>query len=269
MRFRLKILATGFPAILPLNYQYPLSAVIYKILRQADHEYAYFLHETGYKQSENSLKAFKLFTFSDIRTPFKIQGDRMRMLAPEAEVIVSFHLPQAAETFIKGLFMNQEIEITDSKSRARFKISQVESIPNGLSKEPVQEAVLQPLSPVISSKPNENGHYDYLAPEHPDFVPQLLFNWQSKYQTLYDNVDEAFADAGMEVLFYKNPPKSRLITIKAGTPEETKIKGYVNFQLKVKGSLAALELLLDSGVGTYNSQGMGCVEVKIKNDTLK
>ena len=145
MRFKLKLFAINFPAILPLNYQYPLSAVVYKILQQADSNYSQFLHETGYRQS-NSLKSFKLFTFSDIKTPFKIQGDRMRMLTPEAEVIVSFHLPQAAETFIKGLFLNQEIEIADKRSRTKFRINQVESVPLGLSEEPVQEIVLQPLS---------------------------------------------------------------------------------------------------------------------------
>lgn len=85
---------------------------------------------------------------------------------------------------------------------------------------------------------------------------------------MYDDVDEAFAETKMEILFYKNPPKSRLITIKAGTTGQTKIRGYVNFQLKVKGSLAALKLLLNSGVGAYNSQGMGGVEiVNDKNQT--
>jgi len=261
MRFKLKLFAINFPAILPLNYQYPLSAVVYKILQQADSNYSQFLHETGYRQS-NSLKSFKLFTFSDIKTPFKIQGDRMRMLTPEAEVIVSFHLPQAAETFIKGLFLNQEIEIADKRSRTKFRINQVESVPLGLSKEPVQEIVLQPLSPIVSSKPNERGMYDYLAPEHPDFVPQLMYNWQSKYKTLYNDVEDAFADAGMEVLLYKNPPKSRLITIKADSIAETKIKGYMNFQLRVKGKLEALELLMNSGVGVYNAQGMGIINDK-------
>ncbi|MDE1191534.1 MAG: CRISPR-associated endoribonuclease Cas6 [Arachidicoccus sp.] len=260
MRFRLKLFALNFPAILPLNYQYPLSAVVYKILQQADSDYAYFLHETGYRRSGNSLKTFKLFTFSDIKTPFKIQGDRMHMLTPEAEVIVSFHLPQAAEVFIKGLFLNQEIEIADRKSRTKFRISQVESAPLGLSKEPLQEIVLQPLSLIVSSKPNENGYYDFLAPEHPDFIPQLMYNWQSKYKILYNDVEDAFADTEMEVLFYKNPPRARLITIKAYTPEETKVKGYVNFQLKIKGKLEALELLINAGVGVYNSTvGGGCV----------
>src|SRR5690606_18666101 len=113
MRFSLKLFALDFPAVLPLNYQYPLSAVIYRILQQADKDYAHFLHETGYKQYDHSLKSFKLFTFSDSRTPFKIAGDRMQFRTPEAELIVSFHLPLAAETFVRGLFMNQEIEIAD------------------------------------------------------------------------------------------------------------------------------------------------------------
>lgn len=265
MRFRLNLFSIHFPAVLPLNYQYPLSAVIYKILQRADADYAHFLHETGYRQSESSLKSFKLFTFSDIKTPFKIQGDRMRLLTPEAEVTVSFHLPCAAETFIKGLFLNQEIDIADKQSRVPFRINQVESLPLGLTKDPVQEVILQPLSPIISSKPNEKGNYDYLPPDHSDFIPQLMYNWRSKYKTLFNDDIDVFTDAEMEVIFYKNPPKARLITIKADTTEETKIKGYVNFRLRVRGRLEALELLMNAGVGVYNGQGCGCVESNKNN----
>ncbi len=42
---------------IPINYQYPISAAIYKFLQQADEEYARFLHDTGY-QKANSLKKF-------------------------------------------------------------------------------------------------------------------------------------------------------------------------------------------------------------------
>ena len=257
MRFLLKLIALDFPAILPLNYQYPLSAVIYRILQRADKEYAHFLHETGYRQFEHSLKAFKLFTFSDISTPFKIAGDRMRMLKPEAEVIVSFHLPRAGEIFIKGLFLNQDIEIADGKSRTRFRINQVESVSNGLTNAPGQEVILRPLSPVVCGQKNERGNYDFLSPNHSDFVSQLMYNWQSKYKTLHENAKEVFPGADMEVLLYENPPKSRLIAIKAGTYQETKIRGYMNFRLRVKGPLAAVELLMNGGIGYYNSLGMG------------
>jgi CRISPR-associated endoribonuclease Cas6 len=173
--------------------------------------------------------------------------------------MVSFHLPQAAETFVRGLFMNQQVEIADKKSRCVFTIVQVESIPTGLTQDERQEVILQPLSAMVCGQINENGHYDFLSPEHPEFVPQLMYNWKEKYKTLNEpaEVDVAFNDASMEVLLYRNPPKSRLITVKADTPSETKIRGFVNFELKVRGQRDALELLMDSGAGIYNSLGMG------------
>ena len=63
--------------------------------------------------------------------------------------------------------------------------------------------------------------------------------------------------------FFARAPKSRLITIKSGTRAETKIKGYNNFKMHVKGPESAIALLLNSGVGLYNAMGMGCVEMVV------
>ena len=46
---------------LPINYQYELSAWIYKVLNDGDPIFSEWLHFKGYK-SKN--KPFKLFTFS-------------------------------------------------------------------------------------------------------------------------------------------------------------------------------------------------------------
>lgn len=64
MRFviTLRVNARKFGRLLPLNYQYEMSAVIYKILSSADTEFATWLHENGF-QMDNG-KQFKLFTFS-------------------------------------------------------------------------------------------------------------------------------------------------------------------------------------------------------------
>ena len=48
--------------LLPFNYQYEQSAVIYRILAQADTQYASWLHENGYQL--NGSKRFKLFCYS-------------------------------------------------------------------------------------------------------------------------------------------------------------------------------------------------------------
>ncbi|SDD84401.1 hypothetical protein [Niabella drilacis] len=57
----------------------------------------------------------------------------------------------------------------------------------------------------------------------------------------------------------KQPFKSRLITIKYGKPEETKIRGWLNLGLKITAEKRFEEVLLNTG--GYNAQGMGFVEV--------
>jgi CRISPR-associated endoribonuclease Cas6 len=246
-------------SILPVNYQYPLAAAIYHILSRADADYARFLHNEGYRVP-GSLKTFKLFTFSDLRTPFKIISDRLQLLTSRAELLTCFHLPRAAENFIKGLFIDSDIDLADKKSKASFTVTSVEAMAHHLSDDPVQEILLQPLSPLVCGWKNERGNYDYLAPGDYRYSMMLLQNWKEKYTSLHGwRADHDMHGADMHVLYYSNPPKSRLITIKANSDAETRIRGFVNFQLKVRGKKEALELLLNSGAGLYNAMGMGCV----------
>ncbi|MDY0286030.1 MAG: CRISPR-associated endoribonuclease Cas6, partial [Bacteroidales bacterium] len=62
MRIRLTINRTTKQRMLPMDYPYYISAWIYKVLLQADTDFAQFLHEQGYGQSES--KRYKLFCFS-------------------------------------------------------------------------------------------------------------------------------------------------------------------------------------------------------------
>src|SRR6266498_4741330 len=158
MRFNLSLIANTSPATITLNYQYPLSAAIYKIIQRADTNFATFLHDTGYGQGH---KSFKLFTFSDLNTPFKITGDRMQMLSNTARVTICFYMPQAAENFIKGLFMNQHLEIADKKSKATFVVQQIESMPSDIDvgietlANKTVSVIVQPLSPIVTGRKND------------------------------------------------------------------------------------------------------------------
>jgi CRISPR-associated endoribonuclease Cas6 len=255
---------------IPINYQYPLSSAIYRILQNADAEYSAFLHEKGYG------KGFKLFTFSDIKCPFKINGDRLHLLSGKMELIICFHLPKAAETFIKGLFMSQQIDIADRKSKTSFTVEQVASLPSPLDRfsarpdgSPLTETndeaelLLKPLSPIVCGLKNEKGNYVFLSPADDRYEEMLFKNWEEKCKSVFEKeeAERIMASAFIQILFYKNPPKSRLITIKADTDAETKIRGFNNFEIKIRGKKEAVELLLNSGIGLYNAQGMGCVEI--------
>ncbi|MBN9351925.1 MAG: CRISPR-associated endoribonuclease Cas6 [Chitinophagaceae bacterium] len=262
MRFLLTLETEKLPAILPVNYQYPLSSVIYKIIQKADEQFAAFLHETGYGKGN---KKFKLFTFSDINTPFKMRGDRMLLLSDKAEVNICFYLPRTAENFIKGIFINQFIEIGDRASRVVFHISQIESIVEDLDDTVKKKIILQPLSPIVAGIKNEKNIYTYLDPADKRYSANLIYNWLQKYKAITDADDDALeemkGETELEILFFRNPPQSRLITIKAGNPEETKIRGFKKFRLQVKASGELLEIALGAGLGLYNAQGMGCVEI--------
>lgn len=263
MRFRLVLISSFKESIIPVNYQYPLSAAIYKIIERADSAYAEFLHNTGYRQN-SSLKSFKLFTFSDIKAPFTINGDRLCLHSPKVEVQVCFHLPQAAENFIRGIFIKQQLDIADKKSKARFEIQSVESLQDPLQVYKPKELIsiiLKPLSPVVAGLPDEKGNYVFLEPGDTRFAESLVYNWRSKIAACYDAVTGDGALLMMEVIPMKNPAKSRLITIKAYSLGETKIRGWLNFELKVTGEKRFVELLLNAGAGVYNAQGCGCVEV--------
>lgn len=246
------------PGAIPVNYQYPLSAALYKVIAKGDAGYAQFLHEKGYG------KGFKLFTFSQIDYKFKISDNRMLFSHKELSFQVSFHLPPAAENFVKGLFQSEKIEIADKRSKSCFAINSVESLPEPLRLYKDNEIVniqLEVLSPLAAGLYNEKGNYSFLSPDDERFTESLIYNWRSKIETCYDSGASSTALLMMEVLPMKQPFKSRLITIKADSPQQTKIRGWINFRLRATAEKRFIELLLNAGAGVYNAMGFGCVRV--------
>ncbi len=275
MRFQLELIRQSESAEITLNYAYPLSAAIYKIIQSADAEYSEFLHNAGYG---NGPKKFKLFTFSQLSTPFQIKGDRMVMKGLNGQLQICFYLKNAAETFIKGLFLNRQLELADRGSRVVFLIQSVEVVSDNLPLEKNDEqsrVFLTPKSPLIVGRKNKRGNYDFLAPTDADYSKWLIHNWVEKWAAINDTND-ADLDALREkirilVRLSGKGPQQRVIAIKQGTPEETKVKGFLKFGLEVEAPRKLVDLALGAGLGLYNAAvGGGCVEVKsLLSETLR
>jgi CRISPR-associated endoribonuclease Cas6 len=265
MRLELTLTPGAGHNLLPVNYQYPLSAAIYKIIQQADEKYSAFLHDQGYRLFNG--KSFKLFSFSDLRVPFRIQGDRLYINGSQASLLISFHIDEAATNFIRGLFINQQLEIADKISYTKFSVTNVQLLPDSFASvhhtEP--EVVLKSLSPLVVGRKNSKGNYDYLSPADPDFNEWFIHNWIEKYKAVNGNTTADLETIknriSIRLLTPKQEIKSRLITIKAFTPEQTQIRGFTKFRMKVKAPKQLLELAMNAGMGLYNAQGMGCVEM--------
>ena len=85
MRFNitLRVNAQKFGRRLPINYQYEMSAAIYKILSSGSGEYAQWLHDNGFTLEKG--KQFKLFTFSHLNVPERRllkQSNQLELLSP-------------------------------------------------------------------------------------------------------------------------------------------------------------------------------------------
>lgn len=258
MRFKIQLLQDGDDAVLPINYQYPLSAAIYKILAKGDTDYAKFLHESGYG------KGFKLFTFSDLRLKFKRVGDRLHLIGPEVDFTVCFHLPEAAQNFVAGLFKSEQIVIADQKSKVSFGVHSILSQQNPLasqSEEAILKVAVRPISAIVAGTKNARGHYDYKLPDDAAFVPSLLYSWRNKIADTYPKSAPQDALLQIKPEYYKHPYRSRLVHIKDGRAQATKIKGSINYLLWLTAERRYIDLILNAGIGVQCSQGMGCLEL--------
>lgn len=252
--------------LMPFNYHYPLSSAIYNIIRKSDAQFAAYFHDVGY--GSYSFKS-KLFTFSDIRIPFTCKGDRMLLLGSNGSFTICFHVPEAAEHFVKGLFVNEQLIVGDKSSQVRFTIQGVENcIPNlSASPEDIISVVVQPISPLVIStrRIGKSAPNLYVSPYETTFVDRLIFHWLQKYKTISSETDieieKLRQQINVKLFFFTNPPVERRIIIKDGHDDAQKVRGYTKFRMKITAPRKMVDLALNSGLGVKNSVGMGCIQL--------
>lgn len=255
MRFKLKLYINKEKSgnALPLSYQYELSAYIYHTLAKGDAQYATWLHENGFNMEG---KQFRLFSFSNLivdKIKIDKEANRLLLLSNTAELQISFLPERSTEEFVKGVFSEQVFMLGDKQSKVQFMVQGIEMLPtpafNG-------ELKGKTLSPICISTKRDNGSIDYFALDDSRAQATLLNNLLHKYHAFYGK--EYDGDMRFEWKTVTEP-RSKLITIKAGTPQQTKVKAYnCNFSLQANNEL--LRLAYECGLGEKNSMGFGMVE---------
>lgn len=258
MRFKINLeVQKNNDCLLPINYQYELSAWIYNILNYGDPEFANWLHHKGYT---NDKKQFKLFTFSGINiNDFKVHNDRLKIFSPRVSFYISFYPVESISPFINGLFKKQEFTIGDKISKVDFKVISIDKQPDPEFKDKMAFRCISPLVISYADGQMRSKKADYLHPEEENFQRIFLHNLMNKYRSFYNMPydDKLINDNSLQIL---SNPKSRLITIKANTSQESKIRGFV-FDFAVKATTELIKIGYYGGFGEKNSLGFGCVKV--------
>lgn len=255
MRFQIIFNRIGNNKLLPVNYQYYISAWIYKIIASADRIFADFLHNEGYREGS---KNFKLFNYSPLdfgkpvlwkeKNLFEIKRDHILLN-------VSFFLSDAAEAFIVGLFRNQEVYLGDSFYGLELRVIQIERLPETETAETMHYQSFSPV--VISLKYPGLSYASYLSPDDKDYAHLFHNNLLNKYRTVPKSTP--LPDSYFFNFKLKGIPRSKLVTIKQGTPEQSKIRGYL-FKFELTAPHEIHRLMLSCGAGEKNSLGFGWCE---------
>ena len=243
--------------LLPFNYQYEQSAVIYRILAQADSQYSSWLHENGYQL--NGSKRFKLFCYS----PFIFEKVKplpeagcLDIIGEKAVWYISFIPEKSTFEFIKGLFDHQSFTIGNKEYQVAFDVVGVEAI----HMPPLhEEMVFQALSP-ICVKQHEDNKIQYLSPDNPMFAEGVLKGLLARYESIYGQPFD-MNDKEFSFELTDNKVKAKLITIKAYTPYESRVRGYL-CSFRMKAPLELMKIAYEGGVGEQCSQGFGFIEIK-------
>jgi CRISPR-associated endoribonuclease Cas6 len=179
MRIKIKFTQKSM-VLIPWDYQYAIQAWIYKVIDNADSDLAILLHDHGYKYAG---KSFKLFSFGQWEAPYEVESKvGMRLKTDHSTLTIGFLLPDVLKSFISGLFIDQSHTFF-------FK---------GLDPVEVycyEVTILQPLDTFsdtksyelttgarISLKTENNKYPQYIGPEHPEYITQVVKNLVNKYQ---------------------------------------------------------------------------------------
>ncbi len=256
MRFRLTLhIDRNYGDRLPFNYQYEQSAVIYHILSRADKQFAIWLHDNGYKADGG--KRFKLFTFS--RFSFERYGvDKenkcLIVMGDKVTWTINFLPEKSTQKFIQGLFADQHILIGNKQHHVAFDIVQVEALP---TIKVTSEMKFRATSPVCI-KEHVGNRIRYMSPNDSHYGEAILKGLLSRYQSL--KVAPFLGDiSSFNFAITDKNVKSALITIKADTPQQTCVKGYL-YAFKLAGPEELLRLAYEGGIGEQCSQGFGYIE---------
>ena len=255
MRFKitLQVNAQRFGREIPINYQYELSAAIYRIMSQSSMEYSTWLHENGYLADQ---KRFKLFTFSHLIVPkYGINKKRQRLSIQSntVEWYITFLPEKSTRTFIEGVFKQQTFQVGDKESVVEFVVSNIQAMP---PLEYQEEMSFRTISPVCISYRQPDEKTQYLSPTDPLYIKGIQTGLLSRYKAYYNKEYDGplFCD-----LQLSEEPKSNLVCIKSGTEKQTFIRGYqFSFRLKLPEEL--MRIAYEGGLGEKTSLGFGMIE---------
>ncbi len=229
--------------VLPIQYNHIIQAMIYSIL---DDELAHFLHEKGFQTEK---RTFKMFTFSRLKGRYILnKNDGLIIFDGPIKLTISSHYEEFTDSIGNGFLRRQRVRLGNNNLEVK-ELAVEKEIVNS------EEIKVYTLSPIVvySTLFREDGRKFtyYFNPKENDFSQIISNNLKNKYRAFYS----------------KEPPKEE-VEIKPIGHTKLSVVNYKGFIIKgysgkflLKGNPLLLQLGVNTGLGSKNSQGFGCVKL--------
>lgn len=265
MRLHIRLHKQREECSVSLNYSYYLSGAIYGWIEKSSGSFAAFLHDNGY-HVENTQKKFKHFCFSQLiveRREIDRSRGTMRVISPTVDWYISMPVEEALQHLVAGIFEHQELYI--DREYNRFTVEQVDTLPDPVWEREMKFRMLSATTVSVPSVKDDRLGAHYLFHDDPRLSGQLRKNTLNKYKSLYgttpsdDSFDCTLDDEFISDMEGKGRKISRLVTIKEGREDETRVRGFM-CPVTIEGNPELIKLAYESGLGEKNSLGFGMIE---------
>ena len=299
MRIKLTLKSADKKAILPIDYNYYLTSIIYKFISSSSEDYSSFLHNEGYKMSNNK-KGFKLFTYSMLKSKkYTIKSNKIIFEDTQIEWEISSPVNVFLQHLIAGAFkQGQTINIGNSQNNTKFIIEKAETLNKPEFKNVMRFTCLSPItiSKLYDKKTktnnlientdnniNTNKNIDdiinhdtksrchYIRPWEDGFSKAVEQNLVKKYQLVYGKEPDGYVKNSNNIYENQDMPKFKIaINNDYMNKKSGKITKKINFKnteiigfmapFEVTGNPEIIEIGYETGFGEKGSTGCGCVK---------
>ena len=130
MRFKLvlSVKSESFGSVLPVSYQYELSAAVYRRIRENFELYLHWLSSNGFAPIDDCRN--RLFSFSNLYIPrIRVEYDRLHILVKRVQMWISFLPVRGTHEFVKQLFSGETFVLGDRRSRVELEVEDIVECP--------------------------------------------------------------------------------------------------------------------------------------------
>lgn len=228
---------------LPIHYNHLVQAALYNSI---DAELADFLHSKGYSHEK---RTFKLFSFSRLRGKFELDKKNEQIIFDnQISLTISSPVERFCESLTHTLLTNGKIRFGANEVEVSKVFAENMCVKNNTIK-------VQALSPIVLYstllRPDGRKYTCYYQPLEPDYNRLLTENLKKKYRAFW-NSEPPTGELDAQTI---GVPKMNLVKYKG-----TIIKGYSG-KLLLSGPQKLLQMAVDAGIGSKNSQGFGCIKL--------